>query len=181
MSRGRDCVSIDGRVLRSAECLCFWVQAAVRLGLVGLVAGQRQKAAGTWDGSEHKHKQSARRRRTAPACQPEYRPRYTPYPRHCIALHSTPCTITTPSAPPSPPPPTPPPPDLLFRRRVPSSLALAPPPPCIAHARYTTIAACNHHPMLRHNHSSFPDPPATLLAAPLATGIGFGHAACPAI
>lgn len=51
-----DCVSIAGRVLRSAECLCFWVQAWVRLGLVGLVAGQRQKADGTWDGSEHKHK-----------------------------------------------------------------------------------------------------------------------------
>lgn len=50
MSRGRDCVSIDGRVLRSAECLCFWVQAAMRLGLTGLVAGQRQKADGTWDG-----------------------------------------------------------------------------------------------------------------------------------
>lgn len=182
-----DCVWIEGpAICTTGESLCFWCR---RLRL-GLVAGQ--KADLELEASTSSAAVSTSRRRTAPACQPEYRPRYTapalhslvPSPLHCIALH--PGTIhLLPLRPPTSPPPTPPPlPELSVpppsseqQQQHSTHHLLLPASPTLA----IQPAACNHHLMLRHNPRSFPDPPATLLAAPLATGIGFGHAACPAI
>jgi hypothetical protein len=116
-------------------------------------------------------------RRTAPACHAEYRlPDSAPPP---IALHCSRRKLSPPNTPrrlAAPPPALPPP--IALRRRVPSwsrlhLISSLQRPRSLQEAH--TRAACNH-PMLRHNHTTFLISP----AAPLATGIGFGHAACPA-
>jgi hypothetical protein len=117
-------------------------------------------------------------RRTAPACHAEYRlPDSAPPP---IALHCSRRKLSPPNTPrrlAAPPPASPP--TIALRRRVPSWYRLhlissLQRPRSLQEAH--TRAACNH-PMLRHNHITSPT---ALSAAPLATGIGFGHAACPA-
>jgi len=172
------CLDLGSAICSAGEFGCFWCR---RLGQNRAESGLDELEARASVCSSQPAACSSAQRRTAPACQPEYRPPYTPRPRIPTALHCTrpPLTYHIHN----------PPPSALraaaaaraVRRRVPScSTVVAPPPPCNAHARYT-IAACNHHPMLRHNPRPSSHPSANLLAVPLATGIGFGHAACPAI
>jgi hypothetical protein len=139
-------------------------------------AGFRARQGGGVDELEARgHRQL--QRRTAPACHAEYRLADSAPPP--IALHCSRRTVpptNTPRRLAAPPPALPPP--IALRRRVPSWYRLHPHlllqrPRSLQEAH--TRAACNH-PMLRHNHTTL----LILPAAPLATGIGFGHAACPA-
>jgi hypothetical protein len=166
------------RVLRSA---------ASRRRRVGVRAGQqgpaRQGEAAelmSWKRKSIEHRQL--QRRTAPACHPNIEcPIVQHHPLHCIALHCRHRSLPRRKYYTSPP------------RRTAASLAAAhcPPPPSSellpspsrlrlprrprSLPEAYTRPACNR-PMLRHNHTTLLTSP----AAPLATGIGFGHAACPA-
>lgn len=118
-------------------------------------------------------------RRTAPACHAGNRLPHT-HTTHPIALH---CIAATPrtrytslylsahrtaadaaAAAHCPPPP--------------SSELVPPPPPAAAPTLAIPSLPAFIHLMLRHNHSSSRNPPAAPSAAPLATGIGCGHAVC---